>query len=433
MSRFRGCLKFLHSAAAARCGGRAAFACLVLAALASFWMPASAQETRPNTFIPWFNMTLGEGVYLPSQGNMFSGGNIDAQIGLLTRFSGSKTLFGLYDFDYNGPSFPQRDAARFQERGINHAFSLEYRTAITERWSLRPGLTLTRGHSRQGANESWDNGLYNMNSFGGHIAADCRFGWFENAGTFTAQLLYRQLRFPNYTDLMTQFVSAASSAAYTGGLEDQNLYQLSARANWRGMFGGIVYSRMSYLNQEVIGADGQYSADMQRDYSLAFSLGRRQRLRTAEFAPALTYTMYRSNQSFMRYKYFGAYSPDIFNPASDITLVQNAYSYNEWNLNLPADKQMGDDLDWNLFGGASLLLRTYSDRPPRDELNNFLSGTQKDLLARFSLGMRRPVNEIADVRVVYAFVVASSNNHYEMYLPCNYTGHSISVAYNLTF
>ncbi|MDD2774180.1 MAG: hypothetical protein PHP45_10865 [Elusimicrobiales bacterium] len=406
----------------------------ILSVLVLSAAPAFAAGAEPSgLFTPYFNMSLSEGVGLPSQGNFFSGGGIDTRLGLLTKFSGSSSLFALYNLRYAGPGFQPQDARQFQERSLDHNFNAEYRLKLDERLTLRPGGAYTMGYRRLGANETWDSGLYNVNTKGGQLAADYRIGWFEDAGLLTAQVLYRQLRFPNYTDLLREFEGSGASSELGAGLEDQNLTQFSARVEWRDYFGGISRSQMGYINQTVIGSDGQYSGAKQGDSSLTVDGGIRRKIGRLSLAPSLGLTFFRSDQAFLRYKFFGAAPTDISNPSADVTLIENAYSYNELALSIPIQISADPDAEWTVSGGLNLTARQYSDRPPRDAQNNFQSGRQRNLLTKLYAVFRRRLNEAATMDLTYAFIVAASNNHFETYLPYNYTAHSFGIAYNLAF
>jgi len=151
------------------------FTVLVLVAftltpLSSTLSAAVAEDSK--IFTPYFDMTLMEAAFMPSAGNIFSGGNINTQVGLLTKITKKDSLFGLYNFNYSGPAFQPQDSKQFTDRDMSHGFNFEYRRNLNERFRVRPGLSLMTDYSRTGANEAWKNGLYNMNSVGGQLAVD---------------------------------------------------------------------------------------------------------------------------------------------------------------------------------------------------------------------------------------------------------------------
>ncbi|HLA41460.1 MAG TPA: hypothetical protein VJ417_15775, partial [Candidatus Glassbacteria bacterium] len=178
------------------------FSALIAAGLAGRLCAAVAEDSR--IFTPFFDMTLSEAAFLPSEGNIFSGGNMNTQVGLLAKAAEKHHLFGLYNFNYSGQGFTPQDSKQFTDRSMSHGFNIEYRRVFTDRIRVRPGVSLTREYRRTGANEVWKNGLYNMNSVGGQLAADYTFDEEKN-GYVTVQYLFRKVKFPNYTDLLSEF------------------------------------------------------------------------------------------------------------------------------------------------------------------------------------------------------------------------------------
>ena len=408
-----------------------------LAALLALCLTPPANAAVPEdsrVFTPYFNMSLAEGAYVPSQGNVFSGGVINAQTGLLTKLDDRNSILGLYNLLYNGPAFHPQDNLQFQQRSMAHNFSGEYRhTLEDEHWTIRPGIAYAKTYTRSGANESWDSGLYNYNSLGGQLALDYHFGWFENAGTITGQYLYRSLRFPNYTDLLQEFEGSGSASELDGGQQDQKIHQFMLQADWRGYFGGVTYSLMRYANQNTLDNSGLYAGDKQQDSSVRLDFGLHKKLGALELAPRVSLVCLRSNQSFLRYKYFGALPVDVTNPSADVTLIPDAYSYNQYELDLPVDLALARNSRWEVSFDANAQRRVYTSRPPRDADNNYLSGQQENTLLNFTAGFKRHLNEVADMRVTYTFTIASSNNSFETYMPYNYTGNNLSLAYDVSF
>ena len=412
----------------------------VLAALCGLlFLPArvyAATAEDSKIFTPYFNMSLAESLYVPSEGDFFSGGMINTQVGLLSKVAKNHNIFGLYNFKYLGPAFQPQDGKQFTERSLDHSFSFEYRWQLSERLRLRPAYAKTTGYRRNGVNEAWDNGLYNMNSQGGQVAVDYLFGLLGKNGTLTAQYLSRSLEFPNYTDLLREFQQAGSASELSGGLQNQRLRQWALRAYWSNFTAGASISTMKYQNQTVVENSGEYVATKQEDKSSTLDFGFNHRLWIFEAAPNMSYTIFDSNQNFLRFKYFGAAwdASTLGNGDSDVTFIRNAYSFREFTFDLPLFINMGMNSKWAISGGWSVTHRVYRDRPPRDSDNNYQMGQKQDnTLTKFYAGFRKHMNEIADLSLTYTFIVASSNNKFEKYLPYNYTGQALGLAYNLTF
>lgn len=413
-------------------GGKIALiAALLMAGASAGSFAATAEQTKAVT--PYFNMSLAEMLNMPSQGNFFSGGQMNADLGLLGNINESNSLFALYNFRYMGPSFYPQDSNQFEDRSLSHYINLEYRLKLGE-FRVRPGVAKTIGKRKTGANEAWDSGLYNTNSDGWNLAADWLYELSGKSGVLTAKYLVRAVEFPNYTDLLREFQNAGSASELSGGLQNQNMSQLSLRSNWNSMTLGVSRSVMDYTNQTVVEDTGLYGNSRQRDTATAIDFGLNTSWGLFEFYPNIEYNIYRSNQNFLRYKYFGATITDITDPSADVTFMNDNYSYNELALRIPLDLNLGADARWAVSGGLELIRRDYVARLARDSENNYKSGDrQKNLITRLSVGFRKHLNEIADMRLSYTFTIAESNNTFEKYLPYNYTGHTFGLAYNIRY
>lgn len=407
------------------------FSAVIAAGLAGRLCAAVAEDSR--IFTPFFDMTLTEAGYLPSQGNLFSGGNINTQVGLLAKVSQKDSLFGLYNFNYAGQGFAPQDSRQFTDRSMAHSFNIEYRRTLNEKFRIRPGVSLSHDYSRTGANEAWQNGLYNMNSTGLQLAGDYMFD-FEKNGILTLTCLTKSIKFPNYTDLLKEFENPANTANANGGLQDQTLKQVSLRPSWNNFFGGVTYTRQDYKNLTVVADTGQYGSTKQQDNTMAIDAGFHHSLWIFEMYPMLSYTRHRSNQNFMRYKSLNA-SPTLgglLDGYSDVTFVAKNYDYNETTLSLPLDINVTSK--WALGGAVNVTSRSYTDRPKRNSNNDYIAGTtQKNLMSTLTGSIRKRINDVAMVRLFYSLVVASSNAKFEQYMPYNYTGNSFGVSYQLSY
>ena len=139
-----------------------------------------------------------------------------------------------------------------------------------------------------------------------------------------------------------------------------------------------------------------------------------------------------SNQNYVRYKYLGASSTNLLSGSSDVTFIKGNYNYKELNLNIPVDLLITSK--WAISGGINIVKRDYTDRPPRNSNNNYdFDSRQSNTLTTISGGIRKQLNDISLFRINYSLIVGSSNNTFEKYLPYNYTGNSISIAYQITY
>lgn len=391
---------------------------------------AAATAESSKIFTPFFDMTLAQNGYLPSEGNLFSGGNINTQVGLLARITEKDQVFGLYNFNYGGPGFAPQDTRQFTDRSLTHGFNFEYRRSLGGRWRVRPGVSLSKDYTRSGANEAWDQGLYNTESKGAQLAVDYNFDA-ERNGFVTAQVLTRNIEFPNYTDLFQEFMNASATSELSGGQQDQRLTQVSLRPNWNKFFGGVTLTTQKYKNQRVVSASGAYAEEKQKDTSTALDFGFHHRLWIFELYPALSYTVRDSNQNYMRYKTIGA-AGLATNPSGDIYFMADNYSYKEMAFVVPLDLNITGK--WAIGGAMSVVKRNYEGRLRRDKSNNYIPGEkQENTMTTLTGSIRKRINDVAMFRLSYSLVVASSNNEFEQYMPYNYTGNSFGIAYQLSY
>ena len=404
---------------------------LMTAALAGRLSAAVAEDSK--IFTPFFDMTMTEAGYLPSQGNLFSGGNINTQVGLLSKISSKDSLFGLYNFNYAGQGFAPQDSRQFTDRTLSHTFNIEYRRSLGEKFRVRPGVSLGRDYSRTGANEAWKNGLYNMNSTGLQLAGDYMFD-FDRNGIVTLTVLSKSIAFPNYTDLLREFQDPRNTAGANGGLQDQGLKQVSLRPSWNNFFGGVTYTQQDYDKQKVVANTGVYGNTKQQDKTTTIDAGFHHSLWVLELYPMVAYSMHRSNQNFLRYKFLGATptGAGLLSGSSDVSFIAKNYDYNETSLSVPVDLNITSK--WALGGAINWLSRKYTERPRRDVDNNYVAGSrQTNVMSTFTGSIRKRINDVAMVRLFYSLVVATSSNKFEKYIPYNYTGNTFGISYQLSY
>jgi len=170
-------------------------------------------------------------------------------------------------------------------------------------------------------------------------------------------------------------------------------------------------------------ASGQYGVVPQEDKNMVFDFGFTHSLWIFDLAPNIAYTKHTSNQNFLRFRFFGDTNP---------TFVAKNYDYSDLTLSVPIDLRITKK--WAVGGAVQIVKRDYADRPPRDSANEYVAGEkQSNTLTTLTGGIRKRLNDVAMVRITYSLVVGVSNNHFEKYLPYNYTGQTLGIAYQLAY
>ena len=399
----------------------------VLLALSVLSSAAFAEEEH--TFTPFFDFSLAESVYVPTgKDTFFSGGNINTSVGLLTDLNdaplighvpGQHALFALYNFAYDGPGFRPQDQGEFAYQDLNHSLSAEYRWKLLGPLRLRPGFSATKSYVRTGANETWGTGLYDNNSAGGQLALD----YLIPHGMLTVQGLYRQIKYPNFTDLLRVFQNANGTAETSGGLQDQNMKEASVSLQWRKLFMGARYDKQDYVRQTVVESNGVYGNTLQANDVKSAYLGFTGKLWAFEIQPQATITKNTSNQNFLNFKFFGDPNP---------TFSPDWYSYTEYRADVPfylnfTEAGSGLTVAW------SVVQRNYTDRFARDSANNLTGALQKNTMVTLTGGFRFRINEVTYMKITGGVVNATSNNKFEAYLPYNYTGIQSGLSFGFAY
>ena len=135
----------------------------------------------------------------------FFGNNIGTTIGGKYALRPEQTLFGVYELAYDGPGMRAQEGHEFQERSIDHSVSAGHSWKLSPRYTLNSRFQYVHEFRRTGANEQFGNGLYDYWSLG--LAERLDLGLVPGT-PLGAGLSYAYVRFPNYTDLMSEFQSA---------------------------------------------------------------------------------------------------------------------------------------------------------------------------------------------------------------------------------
>lgn len=373
-------------------------------------------------FTPYFNMTLAQGGYMPTKGDFFTGANMNMSVGLLSKITDNHGIFSLYNLNFAGQAFRFPDTQEFASKSLSHNFNLEYRWQMFDWLRLRPGIAYSINYTRTAAGEIWGQGLYDSKTTGGQLSVDYLYKLWDKDGSVTFTFLYRDVAFPNYTDIIREFQGTDANTELAGGLKDQILTEYSFNLYWSKFFARFRVNSMDFKNEKVVEASGLYGNTKQKDSNFILSGGFEGKLWIFEVTPEVAYTLHKSNQNFL-----------LFQSATDPSpkFAANYYDYNELRLSAPLFVNLTKK--WAVMGGLDYQFRSYSDRAPRDGNNQFTDGKQKNNMVTFTGGFRKKMNEVSSVSLTLSSVVATSNNKFERYLPYNYSGQSVTLAYTLTY
>jgi hypothetical protein len=378
---------------------------------------SSAVRLDDRKFINYIDISFLEGINF-EKGSSYGGGNINSSVGFLYDFNEKNSLALDYMLSYSGPYISYEN--RFlDERIMNHGAMLEYSGRAGKSLRIRPHIYFGSEYRKDSSIGDFKDNLYNNNTKGLGLAVDYYPG---NDRTFTTYVIYRKIEFPNYTDLLYEFLNPGVATEIGGGLYDNNLYRFGAKLMNGKIFYSVDYTMQRYINQKVIKSDASYGNDKQRDDEAEFKIGIEHNISKFYFYPSVNYIIHSSNQNFLRFKSFTDVEP---------VFIGDAYDYKEIGFDVPSYfKFIG--LDVNLSAGFKS--RNYSKRPPRNTDNDYiLSDDENDRMFSLSLSATRKINDLASFIFYYSFVKSTSNNKFEDYLPYNYSGHSLGIGYKISY
>lgn len=400
--------------------------------------PAPAEpEPAARPLTPYYNFGLTEGLSLPSIGNFFFGSNLESTLGGQVAIAPEHSASGVYTIEYSGPGIRSEDDREFAERTLDHQVGLGHQWKITDRCDLKTRLAFLNEYRRTGANEPFGQGLYDFWSFGVEEEFAARAGYGVVAGL---GLGLSWVGFPNYTDLLNEFQMAGTGAETAGGQQDYTRFQVSPEARYKDagrMW--VSWSLQSFRNAKVLTEQGTYGSETQADSTLGIGGTWKFRLTPSESRfpgvvaadPQLDVSIKNSNQNFLRFAGFGAATFDF---------VPDYYSYTKYDFKAP--------VRWAFEGGTAmffvpgLIYKRYASRPPRNADGTYQhEGNNPNQPAKqqwnqtllLSWGVSFPTHRFAAWTLAYTWHLQKSNNHFEKYLPSNFSGHLISLGLNIGY
>lgn len=407
--------------------------------------PMTASPGNAELFTPLFGFTSSEGLNTSNASSFFFATDIDTVLGGRWELNEAQAIFGIYELTYTGPSFQpqvgQEYAARatgayvlpqsgraFSDRTLDHSVGLGHQWKVTPEYEVRTHLSFLNEYRRSGANEAFGTGLYDF--YTPSVSVDQSLVLSPDLAAGLG-LSYSYAIFPNNTNLIADFQAAnANSEAAASALDFQQI-----RIKPSLTFGehGSVWAAISvlpYLHGKVIDSSGVTGATSQLDLNeeigtaWRFDLSGKSGVGGALTSdPSLTINARQSNQNYLSFKSLTDTSPQF---------EKNYYGY--WSLDLVAPLHWWLDDTRQFFVQPELAFMGYAARPPRDASGAYLAGTSEyDLTFVLLLGYRKPIYRTGTLTFGYQYLDQVSNNHFERFLPYNYTGNMLFTSVNISY
>lgn len=374
-----------------------------------------AQQRR---VIPYYRFQFGEGIAIPSKGDFFASSVLGTQFGTLWRPSDRISLFGMYGLNYDGPGLVRSEGRLFAERAIKHSFMLEPGFELGSIGKLRTKVFNISEDRRSGTNELWGKGLYDYNTQGFSVGLEKEFFGLK----FYPNVRWMDMGFPNYTDLLREFEQGGLTAEIAGGQIDQTATAFGFNINKYPYIFELAYSIQDFDRERVLTKSGTYTDDLQKDTSLDLSASGEASLWRFVLIPRLAYRQKRSNQNYLNFAFFGDPNP---------TFIEKNYNYDEFSAGGQLHLKVTNAK--SIFGSLDLNNRTYTDRPPRDGSGVYLTGQKQNTIwGGWGAGIQWQVSPYSTWSLSYNFIYSTSNMKHESFIPYNYTGHGIGLAFTVT-
>ncbi|MCX5781595.1 MAG: hypothetical protein NT145_02665 [Elusimicrobia bacterium] len=374
---------------------------------------------------PYYQLQFDVGESIPSKGEMMATSNLTNDLGIILQPSARHKFIGFYELKYAGPGLRKEEGDKFSDRIMDHVFVIKNHFDWKDDYTLKSQLDHMIEYRRTGANELWGQGLYDFNRTGFMFDLNRKFSK-KLSGDIYMQ--YHYLEFPNYTDLLAEFQAGETSETSTGKQNHHN-YQLGVKTKYELVNVSLDFTILKYTKQKVIVDNVQpdrtyYSGVLQQDTMVTLGADYTKILwNSIILTPSFSFKSKISNQNYQHFM--------LATDTIPVRYIDNYYSYNIFDISCPITFTLSKI--WAAFITPEINYKYYSNRPPRDSENAFISGNQYNNLFILSCGFSKRQNDVTTMTVFYNYQSQVSNMTFERYLLYNYSGHYMGVSFSYTY
>ncbi|MFH1414670.1 MAG: hypothetical protein ABIH89_01120 [Elusimicrobiota bacterium] len=374
---------------------------------------------------PYYNYKFIEGVSVSPTGDFGFLVNLSNDIGLIVQPVEKHTFIGFYSLKYQGPGLKEQEGREFSERYLDHMFVGRHHWTLPDGTVLKTQYDMIFEARRSGTNETWDNGLYNFNRYGGTASFSKMIGKVE----ITPAFKYHYMTFPNYTDMLAELRSGADASA-SEGKQNHHIIEVGGQAKYKENAGKLNVAQQLYTKQKVavdtVQDDGTYySSEGQKDLTVTISAKREQELSPISvLIPEVTFVLKDSNQNYQHFTDVTSTSPVSFHA-----------DYNDYmDISFAVPVSLGLSKKWSLIFSPSLSYKKYMKRNARAEDGSFYQDKkQTRMLSIYTLGFRNQIGESSSSMMFVTYQTQASNMEYEKYVAYNYSGYSLGLKFQLEY
>lgn len=390
--------------------------------LFSVYFVLLSNEILSQNWLPYYSFNFSEGVYIPSVGRWGWSTVLSNEIGSIFKPAQAHTGLFYYQLKYTGPGLKRQEGELFEQRSMAHSlvlqYSYKYGTTV-----FKTRLTYDYDFWRSGTNELWGLGLYDNERIG--LTEEVEYKMNDEI-TLKGLLGYKFIKFPNYTNLIEEYIAGAEETA--AGKQDNHMFMFSTKAKYNFHNVGLMMILQNYVKQQVLSENATYSDKKQQDYNIELSYYY-DILKLANLVTLNPYFAIKYKDSNQAFLYLTSYDITTSTPL----VVQDYYDYLKFSLSLPVNFQIATNKMFTF--NPEFELTSYLSRQPRDENNNFIHGKkQQNLLLLLSLiYTSQSTDRHRKVSVFYTYQQQSSNTKFEKYYPYNYSGHYFGIRFSYSY
>jgi len=332
-----------------------------------------------------------------------------------------------YELVYQGPglSMETKEGANFQQQSQEHALFLKGSYKLRENLNLNAKAEYTLSLTRTGTNEKWQNGLYNLYSWGIDLYPEIAI---KNT-VLKSGYYFVDCTYPNYLSLLGMIDKSLA-------IPQQDHVRNKIYLKGESYLPGNVYLEYSpsytlknYKSQRIIDESGVETGPLQQDGIL--EIGLKLSLPKLKYPPipglvfiiATNYTWYYSNQNSIQTGETGTIIPD--------TWMQYFYDYNQIQVTPQIYYTFPNNIRLTLFFDYSL--KYYAARPPRNADGIWLMNEKEfDIVRTLTLGTSFPMGKFS-LGLTYIYTSAVSNMKYERYYKYTYEVQTIKLDYTFEY
>jgi len=385
----------------------------------------SSQVFSGIEFVPYYNYQFIEGISMSPEGKYGFLVNLSNDIGTIIKPFEKHSFIGFYSIKYQGPGLKKQEGREFSERYLDHLFVARHHWDLGGGIKLKNQLDIMMEARRSGANETWSNGLYNFNRYGGSSYLNKKFGDIDFDGFFK----YHFMTFPNYTDLLDELQEGADPSA-SEGKQNSHIFEIGGQGSRGKNTVSISMIEQIYTQQKVVveqvQEDGTYYSDKkQNDISFTLSGKRKEILSERSVVyPEVSFLYKNSNQN---YQHFETVTDTVA-----VHYIENYYDYYDVALSVPVTLALSEK--WSFIFSPEISYKAYLNREPRDESGNFLEGKkQSRVLGIYTAGFKNQIGESSSSMLFFTYQNQSSNMEYERYISYNYSGFSLGFKFQMEY